>query len=301
MLNYKLILFSLFLLLFAGCSSAISVDDGVIRTENGTSIIDAEYNAIQTKPTTDFYLEVAEQEYNKYSYLHKFGRNNDIDVDGGFETIWNGGGDYTGFPTQSETLEIRSNDIDDTFGGAGAWTVEISGLLNSTFHEQPTVTINLNGTSWVTIDSNLYYRASRIKVTSAGSPDATNEGEITLRHTTTTSNIFAVLPIGYGQTMISATTVPANKKAFLNSWYASIGNKIKGVSTIRLVMRDSGGVWQVKEEFSISGEGNSYVLRQYMVPKNNINAGTDIKIMADSSINNLAIAAGMDFMLESTN
>jgi len=285
----KRIFLIIIIMFFAGCSStAISVVDAE-SFENVT---------LETSAQSDFYLEVAEQKYNDYSYIHKFGRNDDIDSTSGFEAIWNGGGDYTGFPEESETLEIRSTDGDDTYGGAGAWTVTVKGLLNSTFHAQPDVTVNLSGTSWVTIDSNLYHRASRLSVIKAGSSDAVNEGDLILRQTTTTANVMARVPAGYGQTMIAATTIPAGEKAFLNSWYASMGNKERGVATIRLLMRAPEQAWQVKEEFSILADGSSYVLRQYKVPKNNIEPGTDIKVMADSNTNNLGVAAGMDFILE---
>ena len=69
------------------------------------------------------------------SKVHKFGRNLDIDT-GGFETIWNGGADYTGHnATVAETLEIFSSSIEDVgsvlssgtaTGGSGS-TLEDSG------------------------------------------------------------------------------------------------------------------------------------------------------------------------------
>jgi len=292
-----IILIILNIFIFSGCTGSVYVDDGVPRTETGEAITSNETNAIRTTPISDFYLEVAEAEYNKYSYIHKFGKNNRIDSGSGFEAIWGGGGDYTGFPAESETLEISSNNANDVFGGTGAWTIKITKLMNSSCHYQPDVYINLNGTNWVTIDSNLYHRASRMSVYRAGTSEF-NEGEITLRHTTTTANIFAVMPAEYGQTMITALTIPADHKGFLNSWYASMGNKARGVSTIRLMMRPINQAWQIKEEFSISADGSSYVNRQYKVPKDNIHGCTDIKVMADSDTNELSVAAGMDFILE---
>lgn len=291
-LQYLLLISLLFL---AGCSSSVYIDDGVLRLENGSAAMTG--GIIQTESINDFYLEVAEAKYNDYSYIHKFGRNDDIDSASGFEAIWNGGSDYTGFPTSAETLQIRSADVDDTYGGTGAWTVKITGLLNSTCHEQPDVYINLTGTTWVSLGAELYYRGSRMSIVKAGTSEF-NEGAVTLRQTTTTANIFAVMPAEYGSTMITALTIPRDSKAFLNSWYASLGNKARGVSTVRLMMRPEGEAWQVKEEFSILADGSSYVIRQYKVPKNNIAPCTDIKVMADADINNLGVAAGMDFILE---
>ena len=46
--------------------------------------------------------------------VHKYGRNSDLTNGGGFEAIWNGGGDYTGHnPTVAETLEVFSGSAQD--------------------------------------------------------------------------------------------------------------------------------------------------------------------------------------------
>ena len=62
----------------------------------------------------DFRFEVGENAIPGKSFIHKFGRNPDLDSGGGFETIWNGGGDYTGHnPTAGETLEVFSSSAND--------------------------------------------------------------------------------------------------------------------------------------------------------------------------------------------
>lgn len=55
--------------------------------------------------------------------LPRFGRNPDVD---GEEDIWNGGGDYTGFPTTAaEELQVFSSSANDTAEGTGARQIRI--------------------------------------------------------------------------------------------------------------------------------------------------------------------------------
>jgi hypothetical protein len=60
--------------------------------------------------------------------------------------------------------------------------------------------------------------------------------------------------------------------------------------------RHIGEVFQVEEEFSVSGAGSSYVLREYRVPKNEMPAATDIEIRMDTDAVNTAVASGFDLI-----
>jgi hypothetical protein len=63
---------------------------------------------------SNFYFEVGEHHIEGTRFVHKFGRNPDIDKASGFEAIWNFGGDYTGFNAiGGEAIEVlSSNDAD---------------------------------------------------------------------------------------------------------------------------------------------------------------------------------------------
>jgi len=155
-----------------------------------------------------FFLAVSEGKVPFHTLLEKYGKSATIAA-GSSGDLWNGGGIYTGFPTGSpETMEIRSSSTSDTLAGTGARTVTIYNLQDSTGASMPDITVNMSGTSWVSLGAQTYYRGgTRIKVITAGS-GGENAGEITLRHTTTTANIFAVMSAGKNQTSIAAYTVP---------------------------------------------------------------------------------------------
>ena len=65
--------------------------------------------------TTDFYTEASLGNAKGASVVHIYGLNSDIDTASGFETVWSGGGDYTGHDaTAAETLEVFSSSANDT-------------------------------------------------------------------------------------------------------------------------------------------------------------------------------------------
>jgi len=228
--------------------------------------------------------------------VHKFGRNPNVDNAVTFETIWNGGGIYTGHPTGSaETLEIFSGSANDTAAGSGAQTVKIYNLLDENFNKMPDVTVTLNGVTPVSLGAQTYSRCSKVRVLTAGSTGA-NEGALTLRHTTTTTNIMAVLPIGYNSTMIVAYTIPNNRIAFIRKVYAGISGKVSANCPVRLLVRPLGETWQVQEEFALLASGSSTVERDYSIPKGPYAGGTDVRIDASSDTNNTAISASFDLV-----
>lgn len=251
---------------------------------------------LKTAPS-DFFLEVAQGLVPGVGFVHKFGRNPDIDLGGGFEAIWNGGGDYTGHDaTAAETVEVFSSSATDNSAGSGARTLEVYGL-DSSWAEQSEV-ISLSGATPVDT-ANTYIRMNRMIVRTAGG-NLSNAGTLTARQNVTTANVFAVMPVGYNQTMIAAYTIPNGKTGHLMSWYASFSGNTKGVSDVRFLARPEGEVFQVKEELSIFADGSSFVQRGFDVPKGSYAEKTDIVITADSDTNNVAISAAFDLLLVDT-
>jgi len=224
-----------------------------------------EYGQIQT---TNWWTDIALWNIAWIEQFWKFGTNLNIDTWTTPEDIWNGGGLYTGFPTWSaETMEIRSSDSDDTSAWTGARTVKITNLLDWNYNEMPDITITLNWTSWVSLWAQTYLRASRVVVLTAWSGES-NAWTITLRHTTTTANIFAKMPAWKNQTTIMAFTVPAWKTALLNRIFLSMG-RLSGApwsANVNLRVRPLGWVFNATKDASITSsvpyafENNGYIV-----------------------------------------
>ena len=144
-----------------------------------------------------------------YSF-EKYWRNSEIDTWTDPEDIWHWWWNYTWFPTwAAETLEIFSSDVADNWVTPWTWalTVQITNLLDWTWAAMPDITVTLNWTTPVSLWAQTYYRCTRAIVLTAWS-SWSNTWTLTLRHTTTTANIFSVMPALMNQTATAAFTVP---------------------------------------------------------------------------------------------
>ena len=211
-------------------------------------------NDIGALNTSNFLLDVARGNYPTYKIGTKFGRNSDIDS--GPEDVWNGGNDYTGFnATAAQTVTIISASAADTTAGTGARTIQLDGL-DADYNEISEV-VTLTGIVSTT-SVNSYLRLARAKIITAGTT-GTNAGEITIRQSTTTANIFAVIPVLSGQTAIACDTVPAGKTRIITNLYAAMtrSNGSAGSANMNLQVRELGGAWQTKRSIEVAN-GQDY-------------------------------------------
>ena len=178
--------------------------------------------------------------------ITKFGRNTDVDK-ASPEDIWNGGSVYAGFPSSgnAETITITSS---ATTSDAAA-TVFISGLDANWNIQTETVTLNASG---VGVSANTYRRMNRAYVVTPASGQTTNVGSLTGTHTTTTTNVFMVMPAGYGQTEISAYTIPANYTGYLKVYRASMLDSTSNSGIIAFWTRENGKAVRIQRPFAIS-------------------------------------------------
>lgn len=184
-----------------------------------------------------------------WSYVNKFGRNPDISAGTAPEDVWNGGGFYTGFPSQVETVQVFSSSATDDTSSTGAHSIRITGL--DTNWDVLSETITLDGMTPVN-SVNQFRRVHTAQVVTAGS-GGVNVGTITCRHTTTTANVFFVMPIGNNQTNVCAYTVPAGFTGYIQF---ESGN-IRAASTTAQVQgyywtRSFGGVFRGRRPFGLS-------------------------------------------------
>ncbi len=239
----------------------------------------------------DFALDVIKEDVDKHSAFEKYGRNSDVDTGSTPEDIWNGGSIYTGFPTgAAETLEIFSSDASDSLAGTGAQTVEISNLLDGSGNVMPAITVDMAGVTPVSLGAQTYSRSTRMRVITAGSNGA-NAGELTLRHTTTTANIFAVMPIGKNRTAILAYTVPTGKTLYLNRvcFTMARANGSAGSANVALRARPSGQVFEAVISPEIT-DAHSYTFENNGFRK--FEAGTDLKGSAEGVSDNNTVVTG---------
>lgn len=245
--------------------------------------------------STEYLLEVRKGNVAGHSIVAVTGRNPDVDTSPfrDITDVVDGSGQYTGFPTgAAETMEIVSTSVNDTFGGTGAQVIVIQGLLDQDFAESPNVVIQLNGTTPVSLGIITYARMRISRVVLFGSL-GTNEGTITIRHTTTTTNIFTEMLPSYGTSFNAAYTVPAGKVAILLNYWSSLSDKQNVFARIRAKSRLFGsGGFVVEEEVEVASSGNSYITREFIGGSIPLPGKTDLKLEAEASFINSAVSGG---------
>ena len=240
--------------------------------------------------TQDYLREVGRGNISGLSLLTKFGRNPAITPASDPEDVWGGGGEYTGHPVSgAETVDVFSSSADDAAAGTGARTVLLAGLDAS--GAEQTETVALNGTTAVT-SSNTWTRCNRQWVATAGS-SYTNAGAITVRHTTTTANVFSVMQAGRGQSTIAAYTIPAGKTGYLIGYACSIArtNGSAGAAEMGLMTRATGGdqAWRLRRVHEVS---DSLAFDRKLEGGIELPALTDIKWRVFSVSDSTTVATG---------
>lgn len=198
MLNYKLVLISLALIFFAGCS------------QSGTYTIE---NYVLTQ---DFLNEIALGNVDGAYVIHKFGANDGIGTT--IEPVTISGNYRT--PTSATSLEVLSDNVNDNVAGTGARVLRIYGL-NATGHEIY-VDVNLSGITPVNLSKD-FLRVYRWYVLESGSyadqSTPSQFGTITLRESgggQTWSNLNVIGGgFGVGQSEIGVYTIPKGNTCWL--------------------------------------------------------------------------------------
>ena len=243
----------------------------------------------------DWYQAVQEGRWPNYAMLTKFGLNSDVTA---AEDIWGGGGTYTGQPVSftPETVNVFSSNDED--GGAGtdtgALTLRIFGLKTSSSTAYESEDITLNGTTAVT-SANTWWRINRAYVLTAGSTGH-NIGTLTIRSTTTTANVFAVMPAQANQTQIAAWTVPAGNTAWLKRVRVatSRANAGSGTANVSIRVREPGGVYRAIRIFQMT---TSAPVQYQALGGALLLAGSDIKVRADAVSGTSLIEAALEMLV----
>jgi len=242
------------------------------------------------QPNREFYLEISKGNIKGHSIIHKFGKNDSVSTN--FEALWNGENFYTGFNAiVAETVTVTSESVLDTNGGTGAWTIDLQGLDANGLMQSEIVTLDGDNSVTSTLS---YLRLPRAKILTAGSTGK-NQGEITVRQSITTANIFCVMPAEYNSTMITAFTIPKNCYGYLISQATSISNKRAASVDVRIQKRKENSVFQVAGEASVNSVGTGRITRNFEVPVK-LSPMTDIFMEASASAS-VAVSGSFDIIL----
>lgn len=210
-------------------------------TIDANDIITQDQKAVVAR-IIDTETQIARGLLDGFSIVNKFGYNPDVDTGTVPEDVWGGSGVYTGFPASaSETITAVSTSANDTLAGTGAQRIRVIGL--DTNYNVLSEDINLNGlTGGVSV--NQFRRVHTAFVIQAGSGQV-NAGAITIRHTTTTTNVFLVMDIGRNQTNSSAYTVPDGFTGYMRRLMISP----RVVSSLGAGGLMQGGIWTQQNGF----------------------------------------------------
>lgn len=241
---------------------------------------------LPTQP--DFNLLVAQDLVTGYDVINKFGRNPDVDTGSTPEDTWNGSTTYTGFPTGApEEFEVFSSSASDT----GTLTFSYLASSSSTAYQSATVT--LQGTT--PVSTGVTGWRMHTAQYSSGSATTFNVGTITLRHKTTTANVFCVMPIGRSQTNVASYTVPAGSTAYVMRLFGRVIGNTNGVIDASLWVRTLNGSPRLRRPFTAS---NSVPFDERPWGGLRVTAGSDIQVrIAAASANNLDFISGYDIVL----
>lgn len=216
--------------------------------------------------------------------IHKFGEN--IDAIAG-DDIWGGAGVYTGQPISDvETVEVFSDDVQDNPSGTGASAVRIQGLCS--VGNYIVEDIELDGTNSV-YSTRTFSRVFRTAITGPVGSNGKNEGSITVRHSTTTSNVFSEQT--NGQSTIGAFTIPRGFVGFIQRIFASISRGTAGTSdrdcTLSLNTRNLDEGWRTQRHFAVTSGASTF---------EDFNGGIYIPERCDIKLSVLAVypASGSD-------
>lgn len=244
----------------------------------------------------DYLFEISTGRAVGRKTVNRFGRNPNM-TSGEWDAVWNGGANYTGFDAvNAEIVSVVSSNSGDILGGGGVSRIEVFGL-NENYLEQSEI-IELNGTTPV-LSTKSYIRLDSAKCLGDGTlaDMRVNLGEITIRQSITTANVFATIPVGYCATMIACYTVPANKVAYITSQGVSISKNHTASIDARIRTREYGGIFQVKGESAVNTTGTAYLKRDFTTyPK--LKPKTDIMIEGNADQNSSALSGTFDLILE---
>ena len=244
-------------------TTGIPISQAQLFGENNSGIVEPLSQA-NPMPMAGVSLSVSRGLVPGQASFEKFGRSTGFSSGTAPEDLWNGAGIYTGFPTgAAETIEVFSSSNNDGAGTlTGLLTIRLFGQLAGV---EQTEDVVLTGTT-PAVTTKLWDRMPRVRGLTAGSVGS-NIGTITARHTITTANVFAVMPIGANRTQIAAFTVPAGKTMYLKLFDPRLvlAAGVAASGTMAIIVRENGGVWEQTNTLDLTSGGAAPLPADHMV------------------------------------
>lgn len=248
---------------------------------------------IRSTSTVPFELDAAKGNIPGVQLIHKFGKNSLIATGTVPESIWNGGGLYTGFSDNAERVRVAAGgNLADTLVGSGAQKITIFGLDGSGNVISEVIETNgVNVSAWTTLT---FKRMWIARTTQAGAVRS-NEGQVTIEQETS-GDIMAVMPIGTNRTHIACWTVPSGNTFYMHNFYVtSIGGaNVRGHYDI-FITNGGNSIFESRQPIVAVEGGGEYVreLDWLAIPEN-----SDIDIRCtESTGNNVVATAGFHGVL----
>ncbi len=242
------------------------------------SIVQADADA-KTVRALDFNLWVAQGLYEGYTNTIKDGYIKDVDTGTVPEDISNElNGPYQGFPTGAP----QPGEVIVT--GADTGTLFYFYMAAPTDTDYLFGTLAISGAGTYALGHNVWRNNFMYFI--SNNPATSNVGEITLRNTITTTNIFSKIDPGIGQSYCSAYTVPANSAVHLDRITGSIRGSATGSIDGYFYYRDSvAGGHRLRFPFELQFGTLYFDDIDYLI---RIPAGVDfIPRLTEASTNNL--------------
>lgn len=258
------------------------------------------FNVLDLAFASNFGEELAQGRIPGKRNVRTIGINPDVDMGAGFASVWALGGFYPGFdPVTEDFVEVTSDNINDTAGGTGARAVVLIDGLDENYNRLPNEVLVMNGPGGV-ISAAKYLRLPKILTASAGS-NRFNLGQITAKQVSTPANIFAVMEIGYNQSMGAFFTTAVDEFSTITELYASLDSQVSGNIQARLMGRGFGSAFVVGNELSVRANGSSFTRRAFTNPNGATITGippkTDFMATASSDTNNMSLRVEYDLTL----
>jgi hypothetical protein len=230
-----------------------------------------------------------------WSFVEKFGENNDIGPGDVPEDIWQYGGTYS--------FSVDGVADINTLSSSSAADTQLIRVYGQTADNVEIIQdVTLSGQSKVSIPTPLH-RVYRMYNTNSsdiqGAVYCYVDGTITNGVPDTASSVRAVIEGSNNQTEMCIYTVPANRIGWFLGGFVSTSRVGNNSAICTWERRDKGGVFRLQSRVALNGSGANQFPYAYPIPLGPMQAGTDLKLsVKDVDAINTGVSGGFTILLK---